>query len=66
MISRNANATLQCPIQPGHYDIIQTVELPREIPRAKFTVEARAFTQTDDDMACANIMIDFMKPDQSK
>merc|ERR1712000_323488 len=40
-----ANATLQCPIQPGEYTIEQSVDLPREIPRAKFLVQARAFTQ---------------------
>ncbi|EGG10955.1 uncharacterized protein MELLADRAFT_123976 [Melampsora larici-populina 98AG31] len=62
---RNANATLQCPLEPGQHHIIHTVELPREIPRAKFTVEARAYTQYDDDMACANVVIDFMKPDET-
>ncbi|MBW0526037.1 hypothetical protein O181_065752 [Austropuccinia psidii MF-1] len=57
----NANATLQCPIQPGDYDLVHEVELPHEIPRAKYNVEARAYTNLDDDLACANIMIDFMK-----
>ncbi|POW05407.1 hypothetical protein PSHT_10760 [Puccinia striiformis] len=56
-----ANATLQCPIEPGHYDIVQEVKLPREIPHAKYKVEARAFTQDDDDMACADIVLDFLK-----
>jgi len=60
---RNANATLQCPVQPGDYDIVQSVDLPREIPRAKFMVQARAFTQPPEtDMACADISIDFLRP----
>ncbi|KAH8917898.1 hypothetical protein BT69DRAFT_1354363 [Atractiella rhizophila] len=56
----NANSTLRCPIQPGRYTIQQSVELPKEIPKAKFLVSARAFTQDDEPMACADIMIDFM------
>lgn len=31
--SRNANATVQCPVEPGPYVIVQTVALPKEIPR---------------------------------
>jgi hypothetical protein len=34
--SEKANATLQCPIQPGDYDIVESVDLPREIPRGQF------------------------------
>ena len=30
---RNGNATLQCPVKPGDYDITQTVDLPPEIPK---------------------------------
>lgn len=56
-----ANATLQCPIEPGHYEIVQEVSLPKEIPHAKYKVEARAFTQDDDDMACADVVLDFLK-----
>lgn len=29
----SANATLQCPVSPGAYEVTQTVELPKEIPR---------------------------------
>lgn len=30
--SRNANATIQCPVEPGDYTVVQTVSLPKEIP----------------------------------
>lgn len=33
VLSAGANATLQCPITPDDYEIVQTVELPNEIPR---------------------------------
>ncbi|EGG10957.1 uncharacterized protein MELLADRAFT_123977 [Melampsora larici-populina 98AG31] len=64
-LSRNANATLQCPIEPGQHTMIYTAELPREIPPAKFIVQARAYTQDDADMACADVKIDFSKPDKT-
>jgi hypothetical protein len=51
-----ADAELQCPVEPGQYTITQTVELPREIPRAKFVVQTRAFTVEDEDLACADVV----------
>ncbi|CAD6570801.1 MAG: Phosphatidylglycerol/phosphatidylinositol transfer protein [Tremellales sp. Tagirdzhanova-0007] len=57
----NANATVQCPISPGTYSVSQTVELPKEIPKAKFAVQVRGYTVDDADMVCLDIFIDFMK-----
>ncbi|KAG5648059.1 hypothetical protein DXG03_007094 [Asterophora parasitica] len=31
--ARNANASIQCPIEEGSYSVSQTVALPKEIPR---------------------------------
>ncbi|KAG8752992.1 Phosphatidylglycerol/phosphatidylinositol transfer protein [Ceratobasidium sp. 428] len=58
--ARNANATIQCPIAAGEHKVVQTVALPKEIPRAKFNVEAQAYTADDEDMMCVKINIDFM------
>lgn len=33
---RNANATVQCPVEPGPYSVKQTVELPKEIPHGQY------------------------------
>lgn len=33
--SRNANATVQCPVKEGKYDVVQKVELPKEIPKGE-------------------------------
>ncbi|KAF9460819.1 ML domain-containing protein [Collybia nuda] len=57
----NANATVQCPVEAGVYTIAQTVDLPREIPRAKFSVSVRGFTGEDEDMFCVDLKVDFMK-----
>ncbi|KAF9569648.1 hypothetical protein CPC08DRAFT_812643 [Agrocybe pediades] len=59
--ARNANATVQCPVEPGSYTVVQTVALPKEIPKAKFTVAVNGYTVEDDDMLCLNLEVNFMK-----
>ncbi|WVQ83007.1 phosphatidylglycerol/phosphatidylinositol transfer protein [Cryptococcus sp. DSM 104549] len=59
--ARNANATVQCPVEPGPYSVSQTVELPQEIPKAKFSVQVRGYTDEDEDMLCLDLFVDFMK-----
>lgn len=58
--SRNANATVQCPVKPGPYSVSQMVELPEEIPKAKFAVLVRGFTVEDEDMLCLDLFVDFV------
>ncbi|KAH9985440.1 ML domain-containing protein, partial [Russula compacta] len=59
--ARNAQASVQCPVDEGHYVVEQTVALPKEIPQAKFTVNARGYTVDDDDLFCVDLKVDFMK-----
>lgn len=33
--ARNANTTVSCPVEPGPYEIVQTVALPKEIPKGE-------------------------------
>jgi len=58
--ARSANATIQCPISAGEHKVVHTVALPKEIPRAKFAVEARGYSVNDDDLMCVKINIDFI------
>lgn len=44
--SRNANATLQCPIQKGDYTVVQEVALPKEIPQGKSICAASGASRT--------------------
>ncbi|KAL4064906.1 ML domain-containing protein [Scleroderma yunnanense] len=60
--ARTANTSIQCPVQKGKYTVVQSVVLPREIPRAKFTVNVRGYTANDDPMLCLDLKVDFMKP----
>ncbi|KAJ6604744.1 ML domain-containing protein [Mycena vulgaris] len=59
--ARNANTTVTCPVEPGVYTVVQTVALPKEIPKAKFVVQIRGFTVAEEDMLCLDLKIDFMK-----
>ncbi|KAF8323417.1 hypothetical protein DL93DRAFT_696760 [Clavulina sp. PMI_390] len=59
--ARNNNATLQCPVASDEYAIQQTVALPNEIPRAKFKIEVRAYTEDERSLLCLNLNIDFMQ-----
>ncbi|EIW64396.1 sterol transporter [Trametes versicolor FP-101664 SS1] len=54
-----ANTTVQCPVQKGTHKVIQSVELPKEIPPAQFKVNIRAYTVDDEDLACMDLMMDF-------
>lgn len=55
--SDNANASLTCPVKPGQYTLTQTVELPKEIPRAKFAIDVLGVTAEDEDMLCLKLYI---------
>ncbi|KAJ6610089.1 hypothetical protein B0H10DRAFT_2062051 [Mycena sp. CBHHK59/15] len=59
--ARNANATVSCPVEEGPYTVVQTVALPKEIPKAKFVLLVRGFTVEERDMLCLDLKIDFMK-----
>ncbi|KAJ2914859.1 hypothetical protein MD484_g5551, partial [Candolleomyces efflorescens] len=59
--ARNANATVQCPVEVGPYVVEQTVALPKEIPRAKFVVDVNGYTADEDEMLCLKLSVDFMK-----
>ncbi|CAK5282914.1 unnamed protein product [Mycena citricolor] len=58
--ARNANASIQCPIKEGTHEVTQVVALPKEIPRAKFTVDVNGYTADDDDLLCVKLKVDFL------
>jgi hypothetical protein len=76
-LRRKNNATVQCPVEPGTYNVEQTVALPKEIPpgmacvhlithlftglAAKFKIEVRGYTEANKDMVCVDLTVDFMK-----
>ncbi|KAJ3719838.1 ML domain-containing protein [Lentinula raphanica] len=59
--AEKANATVQCPVEKGQYVVEQTVDLPKEIPQAKFKIHVSGYTVDDEDMMCMDLDINFMK-----
>ncbi|KAJ3879056.1 ML domain-containing protein [Lentinula edodes] len=59
--ARSANASVQCPVEKGQYVVEQTVDLPKEIPPAKFNIHIDGYTVDDDDLMCMDLTIDFTK-----
>ncbi|POW18787.1 hypothetical protein PSHT_05381 [Puccinia striiformis] len=58
---RKADVSLQCPMEPGDFDIAYEITLPKEIPPVTYRIDALAYTTDDDDMACANFSVDFSR-----
>ncbi|KAJ7635238.1 ML domain-containing protein [Roridomyces roridus] len=57
--ARNANATISCPVEPGVYQIVQSVDLPKEVPKLKYSISVDAFTVDKDPMACVDLTVQF-------
>ncbi|KAJ6467726.1 ML domain-containing protein [Mycena sanguinolenta] len=55
--AHNANASVTCPVAPGPYSIVQTVELPKEVPKVKYAVSVRGYTKDQADMACVDLTV---------
>ncbi|GAA6019578.1 hypothetical protein JCM8202_001860, partial [Rhodotorula sphaerocarpa] len=61
----NINSSLACPLEPGDYSFSHTVELPMEIPRAKFMINAVVKTPVvEEEVGCLDLWINFLVPDQ--
>ncbi|MFF7638414.1 ML domain-containing protein [Kitasatospora sp. NPDC008050] len=51
------------PVAPGKVELTFDGSLPREIPRAKFTISVRAYTVDDEDLAALDAQVDFLSAD---
>ncbi|KAG9120753.1 Phosphatidylglycerol/phosphatidylinositol transfer protein [Ceratobasidium sp. 392] len=61
--ARNNNVTVQCPVEPGEYEVVQTVTLPKETPKAKFNIKVEGFTSEESaepNMVSLQLTVDFM------
>ncbi|RUS22186.1 ML domain-containing protein [Endogone sp. FLAS-F59071] len=48
-----------CPIEEGDFNLIHTVELPKDIPPGKYTVLAKVFTEDVRQITCLNGVVIF-------
>ncbi|KAJ7635276.1 ML domain-containing protein [Roridomyces roridus] len=57
--ARKANATISCPVEPGVYQVVQSVDLPKEVPKAKYTINVDTYTVAEHPMACLEFTVQF-------
>ncbi|KAK5660392.1 hypothetical protein OQA88_12935 [Cercophora sp. LCS_1] len=55
------NVNLECPIEKGRISIVKDVDLPKEIPPGKYTVQADVFTADDEHITCLNAVVFFKR-----
>ncbi|KAL1757583.1 hypothetical protein FB107DRAFT_272775 [Schizophyllum commune] len=60
-ISAMQTRPYSAPSEKGEHTVVQTVQLPREIPPAMFKIDVLAWTHEDENMACAKFEVDFRK-----
>ncbi|KAK1771383.1 ML domain-containing protein [Phialemonium atrogriseum] len=59
------NVDLECPIEKGLISITKAVNLPKEIPPGKYTVEADVYTLDDEHITCLKATVVFGRKDSS-
>ncbi|KAJ7189449.1 ML domain-containing protein [Mycena pura] len=57
--ARKANATVSCPVQPGVHTVVQTVQLPKEVPKLKYVINVRGYTKDEVPMVCVDLAVQF-------
>jgi hypothetical protein len=53
------NVELECPIEKGRISITKNVDLPKEIPPGKYTVDADVYTKEDKHITCLTAQVTF-------
>jgi len=53
------NVDLQCPIEPGKLVITKSVDLPKQIPPGKYTVQADVYNADDEHITCLTAAVTF-------
>jgi len=53
------NVDMECPLQPGDIKIVKEVQLPKEIPKGKYTVNADVYTKDEHHITCIVATVNF-------
>ncbi|RKU47500.1 Phosphatidylglycerol/phosphatidylinositol transfer protein [Coniochaeta pulveracea] len=53
------NVELECPIKKGVITVTKSVDLPKEIPPGKYTVNADVYTKDDEHITCLTAQVVF-------
>ncbi|EME38243.1 hypothetical protein DOTSEDRAFT_75719 [Dothistroma septosporum NZE10] len=52
---------LECPLKKGEIELVKEVDLPKEIPPGKYTVEADVVTKGEDKVTCLKATVQFTR-----
>ncbi|KAK3687537.1 putative phosphatidylglycerol/phosphatidylinositol transfer protein [Podospora appendiculata] len=55
------NVDLECPIEKGKISIVKAIDLPKEIPPGKYTVEADVFSKDNEHITCLTATVVFAR-----
>ncbi|WFC93613.1 hypothetical protein MBRA1_000234 [Malassezia brasiliensis] len=58
-VLRENDVEVQCPAEPGHYDVVHTVELPSQIPPAKYNIHIEGKNHEARPLACLDLTVSF-------
>lgn len=53
------NVDLECPIEKGDIAIVKSIDLPKEIPPGKYTVNADVYSKDDEHITCLTATVVF-------
>ncbi|KAL1412897.1 hypothetical protein Q8F55_000646 [Vanrija albida] len=59
--ARSRDLSIRCPVSKGEHTVVETFELPRELPPGKYRIEVRAFTADDTNLACLDLAVDWVR-----
>ncbi|KAJ3402575.1 Phosphatidylglycerol/phosphatidylinositol transfer protein [Chytridiales sp. JEL 0842] len=45
----------ECPVEKGDVEIVHTVDIPREVPPGRYSVDVNAYTASQESLACLRI-----------
>ncbi|KAL0080272.1 ML domain-containing protein [Phycomyces blakesleeanus] len=64
-VMKDNKTNIQCPVKKGKVKFTHKVTIPKDIPKALFKVEVRAFDVNKKKLACLNLAVDFKNPENT-
>jgi hypothetical protein len=55
------NLELECPLKKGELKLAKSVDLPKEIPPGKYTVQADVVSKDEETITCLTAQVEFKR-----
>ncbi|KAG6834365.1 hypothetical protein H0H93_010113 [Arthromyces matolae] len=56
--ARNSNLSIQCPVAPGTYTVVDTVSIPNNVPKGSYNAQINGYTADKASMFCVQATFD--------